>query len=158
MYNLNKQNGFTLIELTIVIIILSILAAIALPKFIDIKTDARKSSLKAFEGALKSQTTTVHIACKFTPSCVSASWGEVVYIKGLKQNIQILAGYPDAGEIERTDQIDDIIDYSGFDLTSEEIGNTARWSIPKTTNCYVQYRQPADMNAEPIITLVDAGC
>jgi MSHA pilin protein MshA len=42
---MNKQAGFTLIELVIVIVILGILAATAIPKFIDIQGDARASSL-----------------------------------------------------------------------------------------------------------------
>ena len=159
MYNFKKQNGFTLIELVVVIVILGILTATAAPKFIDISGDARKSSLKALKGTLKSQTGMVHTACQLTPGCVSASWGQVIYVKALKQDVQILRGYPDAGEIARTDQIDDIIEYSGFDLTSEEANHTARWSIPNTTDCYAQYRQPDNSDgATPTITLVDTGC
>ncbi|MGC3835883.1 type II secretion system protein [Moritella viscosa] len=51
---MKKQNGFTLIELVIVIIVLGILAATAVPKFINLQDDAKESALKGAEAALHS--------------------------------------------------------------------------------------------------------
>lgn len=50
----NKNNGFTLIELIIVIVILGILAVVAAPKFIDISSDAKIAVLNSLSGQFKS--------------------------------------------------------------------------------------------------------
>ncbi len=50
---MKKQNGFTLIELVVVIIILGILAVTAAPKFINLQGDARESTLNGMKGALQ---------------------------------------------------------------------------------------------------------
>ncbi len=51
---LRNEKGFTLIELIMIIIILGILAAIAVPRYVDLQADARNAVLDASVGAIKS--------------------------------------------------------------------------------------------------------
>ena len=51
---MNKQAGFTLVELVVVIVILGLLAATALPKFINVTNQARGASVEGVAGGLRS--------------------------------------------------------------------------------------------------------
>lgn len=56
----SPQKGFTLIELVVVIVILGILAAFAIPRFANIATDARTSAINGMAGTLRSTAALVH--------------------------------------------------------------------------------------------------
>ncbi|MGL5667316.1 MAG: type II secretion system protein, partial [Shewanella sp.] len=57
---MKRQQGFTLIELVVVIIILGILAVTAAPKFINLQGDARVSALNGLKASIQGANTLVY--------------------------------------------------------------------------------------------------
>jgi MSHA pilin protein MshA len=90
-----SQAGFTLIELVVVISILAILAAFAIPKFIAVETQARTSVVNAVAGSLRSTTSLGH-ALTVANGNGSAS-NTSITMEGV--TVTMANGYPDAAGI-----------------------------------------------------------
>lgn len=65
---MKQQAGFTLIELVMVIVILGILAATALPKFSDLGAEARSAVLEGTKGSINSAAITYYAAHRTVPT------------------------------------------------------------------------------------------
>ena len=144
-----KEQGFTLIELVMVIVILGILAAFALPRFADLGGDARAASIQGVYGAVRSANSIVRSACLADSDCdQTASTGESVTLEG--QPVALAYGYPTQASILIAAQID----ANDFDTTTA--GTIAANNAPGT--CEVTFADATGVTDAPDIALNDSGC
>jgi len=145
-----KQSGFTLIELVVVITILGILAAFAVPRFASLEGQARLAATQALAGSVRSGAALAHALwlAQGNPSSTS------VTMEG--QTIDIAFGYPDDATIGST-----LAEYSGFDLSvagGSAVFTKESPSGAAIANCFVTYTPPAAANTPPSVVTTTGGC
>jgi MSHA pilin protein MshA len=148
-----NQQGFTLIELVVVIVILGILAVTAAPKFIDLTGEARGAVVQAVEGSLNSAADLAH--AKALVNGIDS--GSLSIAKG---TVEFINGYPTAATINILMEVNTATSTGDFVLDSSTTPGTATYTYADAVNgteCQAVYTN-ALSDARPSITSTRTGC
>lgn len=156
-----KQQGFTLIELIIVIVILGILAVAAAPQFFNFSTDADKAAVKSLSAALRAGTDMTHYRAAIRQlddqqtACLDGKYDS--NDNSCSNNgILIRYGYP----VASTTNLSRIATLDDWNASEQSAGGDtiafARTEALREEGCYVSYGYNG--SGAPVIELVTDGC
>ncbi len=162
------HSGFTLIELIVVITIIAILAAVALPRLIDAQHDARIAKAKAMYGSIRSATALAKARCELdiasnvVGTFICNATGGYANMEGTA--VTMLNRYPTANAqgIQAAAAINpaadglDILNAGGPGLAA--IMSYAVVGAPTPNDCRISYTASGVVGAAPVLEVVTTGC
>ncbi|MES2663297.1 MAG: type II secretion system protein [Pseudomonadota bacterium] len=151
--NLNRVNGFTMIELIMVIVILGILSAFALPRFANLTNDARRA---AMEGIMASVKSTIGIShSMYLVRSSNDALNQNIDLEGITYTL--VEGYPSAADICEMARIEVVANGGPFECTAPAGTPLSTTISYGSTNCSFDYNQAANSMTPPVVSPLTLG-
>jgi MSHA pilin protein MshA len=151
-------SGFTMVELIVVIALLGILSAVALPRFIDVKSDATLAMMEGLVKAIQTSMNLTHSQAFINGEHSLAT--NTMMVEG--QSVNMVYGYP-SGTVNGISAMIKTLPDGWQQRASVHNGAWVFWhglieEDAGVAQCYVRYRQSTGAGLAPVIDFESNGC
>jgi len=153
-----KPRGFTLVEFTVVILIVGVLVAVAVPYFLKLETAARRTTLYGLASSVRGAA----VMASGLAVSVSAGPSGSISLDGI-HSFTLANYYPDADTIRQAVSYGPASGTTAIEFTPgvPPTSGTASWTLsaaPTPSGCAVSYQAAQQLNAVPRVWVEVSGC